>query len=273
MNNLKLELIISIIDKYIEYEHKDVLTAVEAAELLDKAGVLKDSLSRPGKPLRDILRAGYIAHAYQLSNGRWFIPHSGRKYEKDVSIQKPVHPISQISEEQLMNSSNFRSVKQLNDSDVPDSSGVYVIKIKNIDKLPPTFGKVLRERKHKILYIGISTNSLRRRLWGNELHAKGHGTFFRSLGAILGYLPETGSLSEYRNKRNYKFSAQDSAEIIRWIEDNLEINFIAHSENLGKIEESLIVKYVPLLNLDKNPVKLSELVELRRKCEAVANGY
>lgn len=30
-----------------------------------------------------------------------------------------------------MNSSNFRSVKQLNDSDVPDSSGVYVIKIKN----------------------------------------------------------------------------------------------------------------------------------------------
>ena len=59
-------------------------------------------------------------------------------------------------------------------------------------------------------------------------------------------------------------------EIIRWIEDNLEINFIAHSENLGKIEESLIVKYVPLLNLNKNPVKLSELVELRRKCEAVA---
>lgn len=172
-----------------------------------------------------------------------------------------------------MNSSNFRSVKQLNDSDVPDSSGVYVIKIKNIDKLPPTFGKVLKERKHKILYIGISTNSLRKRLWGNELHAKGHGTFFRSLGAILGYLPETGSLLGNRNKRNYKFSAQDSAGIIRWIEDNLEINFIVHSENLEKIEESLIVKYVPLLNLDKNPVKLSELVELRRKCEAVANGY
>lgn len=178
MNTQKLELIISIIDKYIEYEHKDVLTAVEAAELLDKAGVLKDSLSRPGKPLRDILRAGYIVHAYQLSNGRWFIPHSNRKYEKNVSIQKPVQAsISQISEEQIMNSSNFRSVKQLNDSDVPDSSGVYVIKIKNIDKLPLIFSKVLKERKHKILYIGISTNSLRKRLWGNELHAKGHGTF------------------------------------------------------------------------------------------------
>lgn len=273
MNTQKLELIISIIDKYLEYDYKkDVLTAVEAAELLDKAGVLKDSLSRPGKPLRDILRAGYITHAYQLSNGRWFIPHSDGKYEK--SIQKPVGvATSQISEEQLMNSSNFLSVKQLNDSDIPDSSGVYVVKIKDIDKLPLTFSKVLKERKHKILYIGISTNSLRRRLWGNELHAKGHGTFFRSLGAILGYLPETGSLLGNRNKRNYKFSAQDSAGIIRWIEDNLEINFIVHSENLEKIEESLIVKYVPLLNLDKNPVKLSELVELRRKCEAVANGY
>ena len=87
MNNLKLELIISIIDKYIESEHKDVLTAVEAGELLDKAGVLKDSLSRPGKPLRDILRAGYIAHAYQLSNGRWFMPHFSRKCKKNVSIQ------------------------------------------------------------------------------------------------------------------------------------------------------------------------------------------
>ena len=271
MNTQKLELIISIIDKYLEYDYKkDVLTAVEAAELLDKAGVLKDSLSRPGKPLRDILRAGYITHAYQLSNGRWFIPHSDGKYEK--SIQKPVGvATSQISEEQLMNSSNFLSVKQLNDSDIPDSLGVYVVK--DIDKLPLTFSKVLKERKHKILYIGISTNSLRRRLWGNELHAKGHGTFFRSLGAILGYLPETGSLLGNRNKRNYKFSAQDSAGIIRWIEDNLEINFIVYSENLEKIEESLIVKYVPLLNLDKNPVKLSELVELRRKCEAVANGY
>jgi predicted Ser/Thr protein kinase len=48
MNTQKLELIISIIDKYLEYDYKkDVLTAVEAAELLDKAGVLKDSLSRP----------------------------------------------------------------------------------------------------------------------------------------------------------------------------------------------------------------------------------
>lgn len=62
MNTQKLELIISIIDKYLEYDYKkDVLTAVEAAELLDKAGVLKDSLSRPGKPLRDILRADLLA--------------------------------------------------------------------------------------------------------------------------------------------------------------------------------------------------------------------
>lgn len=274
MNNQKLELIISIIDKYIEYKHKkDVLTAVEAAALLDKAGVLKDSLSRPGKPLREILRAGYIAHAYQLSNGRWFIPHSSRKYEKNVSIQKLIRTtISQISEEQLMNSSNFRSVKRLSDSDIPDSSGVYVIKIKDIDKLSPTFSKVLKKRKHKILYIGISTNSLRRRLWRNELYAKGHGTFFRSLGAVLGYLPETGSLMEYKNKRNYKFSVQNSAEIIRWIEDNLEINFITYSDNLEQIESTLITKYLPLLNLNKNPLVLSELVELRRKCEAIANG-
>ena len=52
----------------------------------------------------------------------------------------------------------------------------------------------------------------------------------------------------------------------------MEVNFVAHSDNLEEIERSLIAKYLPLLNLDKNPVKLDELIRLRRRCEAVANG-
>lgn len=82
MNTLKLQLIISTLDKYIEKNDIDALTAVEAAEILDEAGILNDSSSRPGKLLRDILRAGEIEHAYQLNNGRWFIPHSGKSYGK-----------------------------------------------------------------------------------------------------------------------------------------------------------------------------------------------
>ena len=36
-------------------------------------GFLSDSQQRPGKPLRDLLRAGKIEHAYQEPNGRWWI--------------------------------------------------------------------------------------------------------------------------------------------------------------------------------------------------------
>lgn len=267
------ELIISTLDKYIERNGIDALTAVEAAEILDEAGVLNDSFGSPGKPLRNILRKGCIEHAYQLSNGRWFIPHSPKSYDKNMSKEKTIKVSApQMSLGQLMDSSKFRSVKQLDSLDIPNVFGIYVIKIRDIKKLPQVFRKVLQERKHNILYIGISKDSLRKRLWGDELHLKGPGTFFRSLGAVLGYLPESGSLKERENKRNYKFSEHDSAEIIGWIEDNLEVNFVAHSDNLEEIERSLIVKYLPLLNLDKNPAKLDELVRLRRRCEAVANG-
>lgn len=267
------ELIISVLDNYIERNGIYTLTAVEAAEILDKAGILNDSLSRPGKPLRDILRVGEIEHAYQLSNGRWFIPHSEKNYEKKVIKTEPVKTsASQISVEELMDSSKFRSVKQLDALDIPDMPGIYVIKIRDIKKLTQVFRKVLQDRKHNIMYIGISKKSLRKRFWENELHAKGHGTFFRSLGAVLGYLPEAGSLKECKNKRNYKFSKHDSAGIIGWIENNLVVNFIAHSDNLEEIERSLIAQNLPLLNLDKNPIRLQELESLRRKCVVVANG-
>lgn len=49
------------------------VTAVEAAEELDHLGLLTDSQSRPGKPLRELLRAGKIDHSHQESGRWWFI--------------------------------------------------------------------------------------------------------------------------------------------------------------------------------------------------------
>lgn len=47
--------------------------AVTAASWLDRAGVLKDSGSRPGLPLRNLLRAGQISGQHQELNRRWSI--------------------------------------------------------------------------------------------------------------------------------------------------------------------------------------------------------
>lgn len=54
------------------------IRAVEAAAWLDRAGLLRDSTARPGKPLRDLLRRGVITGQRQEGNRRWFIdvnPH------------------------------------------------------------------------------------------------------------------------------------------------------------------------------------------------------
>jgi hypothetical protein len=53
------------------------LSAVDAARELDRMGLLPDSRDRPGKPLRDKLRAGEIEHSYQES-GRWWFIRCGR---------------------------------------------------------------------------------------------------------------------------------------------------------------------------------------------------
>jgi hypothetical protein len=105
-----------------------------------------------------------------------------------------------------------------------------------------------------------------------ELRAKGHGTFFRSLGAALGYRPEKGSLTDKANKRNYTFSAADEKAIIAWINQHLLINWIQYEGDFESFESYLIGKYTPLLNLDKNPAALRILSDARAACVRIANG-
>ena len=88
--------IIKAIDEFLEKENKTETTPVEVNPYLKKKGILKDSNSRKGKPLRDKLRNGNIPHAYQIGN-RWFIPKSGNtdkletihKTKKKKIIDKP----------------------------------------------------------------------------------------------------------------------------------------------------------------------------------------
>jgi hypothetical protein len=58
------------------------VAAVEAARWLEAAGVLGNSDSRPGLPLRNMLRAGQITGAEQrppTSHGRWYISGVGNR--------------------------------------------------------------------------------------------------------------------------------------------------------------------------------------------------
>lgn len=72
--------IIKCLDDYIFKNGYKEINPVQANEVLEKARLLKDSASRPGAPLRALLRKGIIPHAFQ-SGGKgtgWTIPHSSK---------------------------------------------------------------------------------------------------------------------------------------------------------------------------------------------------
>lgn len=64
------------IQQRLKQESRTEITAVEAAQWLDSEGLLKDSDSHPGQPLRRMLRNNEIAGQEQRPNkkgGRWYI--------------------------------------------------------------------------------------------------------------------------------------------------------------------------------------------------------
>ena len=73
--------IIRFIDDYLTKSGRTSIDPVEANSLLAKAGILRDSKDRPGKPLRDLLRKGQLPHAFQAGGkgSIWTIPHSSKR--------------------------------------------------------------------------------------------------------------------------------------------------------------------------------------------------
>lgn len=164
----------------------------------------------------------------------------------------------------LFDFSNFVQISKLCKSRNLDSAGLYCIRLASGKHLPERYAPYLKE--HRIIYIGQASTSLYERFWKQELNAEGHGTFFRSLGAMLGYLPPQGSLAG-KETRNYKFSRDDEQLIKRWMEDNLVVNCISlQKEQLDAEEQKYITTYRPLLNIAHNPDALQILSDDREKC-------
>jgi len=170
----------------------------------------------------------------------------------------------------LLNEKNFKATKVI-DKIVPDEPGLYCVRITDVACLPEPFRSYLVKRNHNILYMGIASQSLKKRFLHQELRAIGHGTFFRSVGAVLGYRPEAGSLLRKKNKKNFKFIASEEEEIIEWLNKNTKVNWVTYTGGLNVFETDLIHRYMPLFNLANNPSALIELSELRRECVRIAN--
>ena len=168
----------------------------------------------------------------------------------------------------LTDSNNFKDISQL-DSKILDEKGFYCIRLKEKSELPTRYQEILESRVYKYIYIGKAERSIKKRL-DQELEHKSPGTFFRSIGCVLGYLPMRGHLAGKVNQNNFKFSKSDTEKIIDWLRRNIEVSIVAYDDNFNSIEGMLIKKYTPLLNVSKNPLKLKELVEDRKRCKKIA---
>lgn len=176
-----------------------------------------------------------------------------------------------IEIEQQLIKGNYKIVDELQkELLIPESPGIYCIKLKEGVSLPEPYShKITMSR---IIYIGISSVSLKDRLWVQELQHLSSATFFRSMGAILGYLPERGSLYGKETK-NYKFSIADTEKIKNWMRESLAVNFLPIPASLlDNFEKRLIVKYTPLVNIKDNPLKCKELEKARKRCIEIAKS-
>lgn len=172
----------------------------------------------------------------------------------------------------LLQSENFFHARDLEKLSIPDGRGVYCIKVKDlfVSGIMDELKQIMIVRDNPIIYIGKSDrSSLKVRIY-QELRAEKHGTFFRSLGAVLGYLPPKGSLKSAKNKMNYKFDQSDTISIIEWINEYLEVSYLELSDQIGDIESSLIRLHTPLLNIKDNSDALPIVKEMRKCCREYA---
>jgi hypothetical protein len=155
---------------------------------------------------------------------------------------------------------------------VPARPGYYAILIDSPNQLQSPFSNLLLERRDSLIYIGIATRSLRQRLVEEDLLHRRASTFFRGIGAILGFRPAVGSLLGKSNQQNYKFSPEDTKQIIAWIHEHLWVSWIEADPAIKEVEEGLIRKYFPITNTEHNPKPAVELVAVRRECRIIARA-
>ena len=168
----------------------------------------------------------------------------------------------------LIDIKNFRPLVDFKNFDL-NIKGLYALRVKDVSILPNLFKNELVSLDTTLIYIGKGERTIRQRLL-EECQGKGHGTFFRGIGALLNFKPERGSLIKMKNKNNYCFSNINRDKIVEWMNVNLDLNFIRIDSNIEQIEKQLIQLHSPILNSTHNSKKSQALAALRKSCREYA---
>lgn len=263
---------------------KQPLNARDLSEQINTSAIYRKRDGSPVQPDQVRARARKYPHLFTRATGAiglasWGDGHPVRSTSPSPQGEQALSPIAHPSSfptgssnlaAALLNPAAFRPAGTI-DLIVPNRPGLYAIRVRDTNALPEPFKRHAAGRGHDLLYIGIARQSLSIRFLSQELRARGDGTFFRSIGAILGYRPLVGSLIGKGNTRNYTFAPEDNRAIIDWINTNLLANWVEFSGAHAVEESALFREHLPLLNLQGNPAAPPELFSLRAECVRIAN--
>lgn len=140
---------------------------------------------------------------------------------------------------------------------LPDAAGAYLISAKSIDVLPTS----MKELKYKtvnglpVIYVGIAgrptskVKSLRKRDYKTHFNGTARrSTLRKSLGVLFKFEKE---FENQKSNSKYKFSGLQEAQLTKWMQENLTMNFVRIS-NPMEFEKFMIMAYEPPLNIQDN---------------------
>ncbi len=163
---------------------------------------------------------------------------------------------------------------------LPDAPGNYVVVLRHESQLPQN-AKIsanpqlstfhYNEEEYKVIYVGESSTSLRRRDYHEDFKGSaGKSTLRKSLGCLMGFqqIPRDKNING-----KTKFSEDNEETLSEWMETNLLLFFYANDE-YAALKKELIKAYNPPLNLQgRNLYKINsefrkELSLLRKQTSA-----
>lgn len=140
---------------------------------------------------------------------------------------------------------------------LPRAPGLYAVFIDDPGCLPDPFEEIAATRTNPhLLYVGQASGSLYQRVWVEELQHRSPGTFFRSIGVMLGYISPKGG-------RIFAFAPRDKCAISAWIAEHLAVAWTVAVRYMNAEERGAILRHCPLLNITHNPKRIAQLRELR----------
>lgn len=157
---------------------------------------------------------------------------------------------------------------------LPEAPGLYVIMLRRRSALQAALDRagleadVLSSQRKAMIYVGHTSDSLRRRVGCHLSDDTRRSNFRMSLGALLA---DELILAPGRGSRptQFWFEPESEQRLSAWIFDNLDIGLLV-ADGPTEIERQMIEAEQPLFNITGRRRSKSAwtLLMLRRKCQA-----